>query len=168
VDKFSFLETISQVSATFAGFAAVIVGFASSSTWGDREAIGLIHFLQISLGVVLLALVPGALSTNEATADYAWRASNAVLGLYHLFLILWIFRKTKFRYAHFAMIGGLLISGLAVIGISSSILSLAVAAGAFKSYEVLVFFFGLLWLLGMSLVSFVAIVLGFIRDPEAM
>jgi hypothetical protein len=48
---------------------------------------------------------------------------------------------------------------LAIVGITSAALNLAVSFGALGHLEVFAYLFGLLWLLGMALVHFVALVL---------
>lgn len=162
--EFDLLQTISQVAAGFAGFTAIIVTFRPMTDWGDDEKLNLIHFLQISIGVVLLALMPIALSTHSVFAETTWRISNAAQGIYHLFLIAWILVRTK-RLSAFRELGTFLYFALVCFGIIVALVNLAVALGYCSSYEIIIYLLSLMWLLTMALVNFVAILLDSIKQP---
>ena len=51
------VQTISEVAAALAGFTAVLVAVRRGEHWSKSEVVGLVHFLQLSIGVVLLAVV---------------------------------------------------------------------------------------------------------------
>jgi hypothetical protein len=162
--EFDLLQTISQISAGFAGFTAIIVTFRPMTDWGEDEKLNLIHFLRLSIGVVLLALIPIALSTHQTFSSSLWRFSNGAIGIYHLFLLGWILARAT-RISAFQELGNIVFAILSCIGTSIALVNLAVALGYFGSYEIIIYLFALIWLLTMTLVNFVAILLQSIKQP---
>lgn len=162
--EFDLLQTISQVAAGFAGFTAIIVTFRPMTGWGEDAKLNLIHFLQLSIGVVLLALLPIALSTHATFSTSLWRISNAAQGLYHLFLLDWILVRTE-RISAFRELGKFVYMGLVCFGTAIALVNLAVTIGYFSSYEIIIYLLALIWLLTMALVNFVAILLDSIKQP---
>ena len=108
----------------------------------------------------MLALFPIALSSVASIEPNVWRYSNAVLGTYHFGVLAWILPRRKESTAQIQM-GKLtgLTGILASIGLSSVLLNFAVAIGFFPDLEIFAYLVGLLWLLGMALVNFVAFLL---------
>ncbi len=157
------LQTIAEVTATFAGFTAILVVFRRRVQWSETEIIGLVHFLQISLGVVLLSLAPFMLSSLELSEEMVWRVSNALLGAYHAYLLAWILPRAgeaPSRIARWAR------PFLGTFGVGSTLLNVVVAVGALPRALVFALLFGLLWLLAMALVNFVFILMATVRESD--
>ena len=89
------VQTISEVAAALAGFTAVLVAFRRGEHWSKSEIVGLVHFLQLSIGVVLLALLPLLLGSLEPIASWSWRISNAILGAYHVVVVVWLLMRRQ-------------------------------------------------------------------------
>ncbi len=152
------LQTMAEVAAGFAGFTAILLAVLSRDTSLLALRIGIIHFLQLSLGVVLLALIPSVLASLTDNVDAIWRLSNGIQGVYHLYLLWWILSKKHLSVGHSQMGPGLT-GFLALCGFGIALTNLCVAAGLFSELAAFAFLFGLLWYLGMALVNFVGILL---------
>ena len=149
---------MAEVAAGFAGFTAILLAVFSRETPLQAMRVGIVHFLQLSLGVVLIALLPSVLSSMAYAEDAIWRIANAVQGFYHYYILWWILSRRGTSLGHSKM-GGALTAVLGIIGLSIASLNVCAAAGFFPDLLVFAFLFGLLWYLAMALVNFVYILL---------
>jgi hypothetical protein len=122
--------------------------------------VGLVHFLQISIGVVLLALLPLLLDSLHALREASWRISNAAVGAYHSFLLIWIIRRQDEAPSQIAP---RLRPVLGSVAIGSILLNAWIASGGWPAAGAFGLLFGLIWMLAMALVNFVFILMGTIR-----
>ena len=86
-----YLQTISGIGITVAGFTGLIVALrARSGPLTAVEKYRVRVLLSLALGVVFLALLPGLLSAFDVSAASSWKASSATLSVYSgLFLCWW-------------------------------------------------------------------------------
>jgi len=152
------LQTTAEVAAGLAGFTAILLAVLSRETPLNAIRTGIIHFLQLSLGVVMIALLPSVLASLLDSEYTIWRIANAVQGLYHYYLLWWILSRKKTSLGHLQMGRGLT-NLLALIGFSIATTNISVAVGFLPWAAAFAFLFGLLWYLAMALVNFVAILL---------
>ena len=72
---------------------------------------------------VLLSLLPIFLSSFETSPGVTWRASNGVLGLYHLLLLGWILPRYLRGAAYQADMSPLAVIGPALVGVATIVLN---------------------------------------------
>lgn len=77
MDHQSLLETIAQVGATFAGFAAII-GVFQGEDRGNESAIRVRDVVEASIIVTLLAFVPFLVEGYGASGELVWKISSAL------------------------------------------------------------------------------------------
>ena len=152
------LQTMAEVAAGFAGFTAILLAIFSRDMPLKTMRVGIVHFLQLSLGVVMIALLPSVLAPLIEAEETIWQVANGVQGAYHYYLLWWILSRKQTSVGHSQMGAGLTVA-LAFAGFLVASLNICVALGLFSELLVFAFLFGLQWYLAMALVNFVSILL---------
>lgn len=144
-------HTIAEVSATFLGFAGVIVALRFTRTgqqpvskYTDPFILGI---LVTSMFAILFAFLPDLLFKGLPQTEFEWRVANGLFGLWHASATIPMFtwRRSITEPATLRMS---LISQ-PVVG-----LKLLVAGGLFIEFAYQIYLLGLLWLLMVSIFYF--------------
>jgi hypothetical protein len=91
-----YLETLAQIAIGLTGFTGVIVGFAAQpERWTAMDRARLSLMLDSSIGALLLALLPMALTVLAVPDDLVWRLSSAALLLGSLGVIASFVRQLR-------------------------------------------------------------------------
>lgn len=149
------LKTIAEVAATLAGFIGVVfvLGRRSERPLSSKERSALFHLLFTSVGALFLSL--GQVVALEATRDsvWEWRIANAIAGVYHLIGLLKATAEVR-RGVHglVPVLGHPLKAGSYLI-ITGQFL---VLAGFGTRHAPLLFVVAMIWLLLVSVGSFVS------------
>ena len=150
--NFEAFRTLAEVSTGLTGFVGVILAIRSRTDPLPR--LQLVGFLQNSLAVLLFSLLPEFLVETFSHAIVVMRVLCCVLALYDLGIMINYVRKQRSLLAMSLVQKSITLLSLLVI-----ILKLSVALGFFLGYAGNVFYFALLWHLGIAIYIFSQIVL---------
>lgn len=149
------LRSLAEIAVALAGFTGIVValeGRSSPLLAGDRRA-RLRELLLASLGVVFFAFLPTLLAGATGDQGSAWRASQLVLAVYHLLLMVIFFRSTGIR--AFARSEWLALPpATAVVA-----LQLTTGLGFFPEQLEVAYLLALLWFLFIAGLNFVLLLL---------
>jgi hypothetical protein len=120
---------------------------------------GIRFLLAFSLSVVFFAFVPLLV---EAAGAPVWRISNGLFGVHHLALLVWVSDRSIRNIDDLLVPMWLFLVPVAV-GLVSIALMLLVAAGFLQSLSVFAYLAGLVWLLALATMMFVALLSEFRR-----
>ena len=143
------LHTIAEVGIAIAGFAGIVAAIDRRATSLASGAHGpLAVLLGSSLGAVLFAFVPEWIDAAAASPAAVWQTSNGLFGVYRLAYVAAIFasiRQAEVEAERWRLLPfGALLGGLHLVA----------AVGFLGSFAYFIYFTGLLWGLGMALLSF--------------
>jgi hypothetical protein len=150
--NFEAFRTLSEVATGLTGFVGVILAIRCRTEPLPR--LQLVGFLQNSLAVLIFSLLPEFLINTFGHAILVMRVLCCVVALYHLGIMINYVRKQKDLLAMTLVQKAITLLSLPVI-----ILTLSVASGFFLGYAVNVFYFALLWHLGVGIYIFSQILL---------
>ena len=146
-----------QIAAALSGFIGVafVFGERSQGRLSIHDSSAVFHFMFAGLGALFLCLMTAVLLVCYADNEsIAWRLANTLGGLMHLLGASRLALETKrgqtgFRSAWIA----------SSIGWAAGIVSLLGAAGYLISIENLIFFVATLWTLGVTVISFISLIM---------
>lgn len=143
------LHAIAEIAIAIAGFAGIVAAIDRRSaipTTGAHNS--LTTLLGSSLGVALFAFVPEWIASARLSPELVWQASNGLFGIYRLtyvsMIVLSARRAGRERPFRFPL----------PIGTLLGIMHLAASAGALPDFHYFLYLTGLLWGIGVSLLSF--------------
>ncbi len=149
------LRTIAEVAIAVAGFSGVVVvlGHRNKREWTFVDTISIAMLLFASLGVVLFAFVPLLIAEVGVPV---WRISNGLLGVGHLFFLTWAINRMRGRLDQL-LIPMWMFYLVTAVGLTSITLNALVAAGLLQSLASFAYLGGLVWLLAIAVMCFVAL-----------
>ncbi|MBI2802023.1 MAG: hypothetical protein HYX63_17375 [Gammaproteobacteria bacterium] len=152
------LLAYAQIAATLTGFIGVVfvLGERSDGRLSAKESSAIFHLLYSALGALFLSLVAVLLLVALATNEHlAWRLANALSGVVH--------SAGAGRLALDARQGqaGFNRASLPAMSIGFTVMTanFVIAAGYQATVEAPVFMFATLWALGITVISFVALLM---------
>ncbi|HVN89671.1 MAG TPA: hypothetical protein VMT61_07650 [Candidatus Binataceae bacterium] len=149
------LLTFAQVAATLTGFIGVVfvLGERQRGTLDTHEAQAVFHLLFSALSALFSSLLAGILLAYYASDQHtAWRIANALVGAIHFFGA----GRLAFE-ARRNMDGIPRASLMVALGMTVAGLGFAAADGYFVHEVALLFMLSTLWLLGVTVISFVSL-----------
>jgi len=152
------LLTMGEVACTLIGFVGVVMylGDRDNDGLSNKDRDGLFHLLYGAIGALLASFF--MVAVQEATSDSptSWRVGCAVMAIYSLIGIL-MAASAGAKNEHSDT--GINTFYLPPITISIILVNIAAAAGMTGVYSSLIFVFGVIWLLIISLVYFIPFIL---------
>lgn len=152
------LLAYAQIAATLTGFIGVVfvLGERADGRLSTNEASAVFHLLFSALSALFISLLAGlllvVLETNE---DLAWRIANGLSGIVHLVGASRAALETRHGTSGFDRAS---IPTLA-IGFTVATANFVIAAGYHANLEAPVFMVATLWTLGVTVISFVALLM---------
>ena len=146
---FDALRTIADISVALAGFIGIILVLQHRDA--AFMSLGMTTIFGASLGAMMFSLLPNLLF-GLLTTEMMWQALCGMFGLYHLYLILQHQLKQRSIRANTPTQLAITLLSIPVVG-----LKLAVGLGFLLAYAYQIYYFGLLWLVGISAYLFAMI-----------
>jgi len=148
------LLAYAQVAATLTGFIGVIFIFGERShRLGKGQSSALFHFMYASLSALFLSLFAAVLLVYSASEKHiAWQICNGLSGLIHL---IGGGRLAVEASRHRTEV--LRSSAASATGLGTAVVSFLAAAGYLTRVEALIFMLATLWTLGITVISFVSL-----------
>ena len=75
---------IAEVSAAFAGFSGIIAALGNTSAWTEMELYRFQNLLGVSIGAVVLSLLPLLISAYGANDTWVWRIACSSVAIFAL------------------------------------------------------------------------------------
>lgn len=149
------LLVFAQVAATFTGFIGVVfvLGERQRGALDVHEAQAVFHLLFSALSALFISLLTAILLVYYAGNQHvAWRVGNALSGSIHLV------GAGRLALEQRRNLGGMRSASLAIsLGLTVAAISFAAAGGYFIRVDALIFALATLWLLGVTVISFVSL-----------
>jgi hypothetical protein len=156
------LLAYAEVAATLTGFIGVVFVFGERShRLGGEQYSALFHLMYSSLSALFLSLFATLMLVHFAADEHlAWRICNALSGIIHLIgggrlALETRAQKTEVRSSAIA----------STIGLGTAAVSLMAAAGYLARQEALIFMLATLWVLGVTVISFVSLLVSASKEP---
>lgn len=163
MDELGSFETLAQIALGIAGFSGVVVAVSDRPANEERsDSLRILSLLLVSLGALVLALLPSGLALADVSRAWTWRVGSAACVVGSLAWAVYFPRRMR------QLPRGVLFPApiLAVVGVLS-VLNLGVqllnSAGLFPRAAASVYYFGIVWALLFSAAVFANVVF---RRPE--
>jgi hypothetical protein len=163
MSSFNAFQTFAEVSATLVGLIAVIVVLRGRSerAWSVSERYGAIHVLLPGLMALLSSLVPIILFTSYGETVTVWRVAHFISALIHLIGPITFWTRPKANRAFFDTVTA---APLGIVSILIIATNFAIAAGYLVDHATIVYFFGLFWMIIVSIFTFGSMLLASSQD----
>lgn len=158
MDELSAFETLAQIALGIGGFSGVVVAVSDRSADQPRaDALRILSLLVVSLGALVLALLPSGLALADVPPSFIWRAGSTVAVVGVLAWGAYFPRRMRVLPR-----GVLFPTPVWVAVASSSVLNLVAqllnASGLFPRAAASIYYFDIVWALLFSAAVFVNVV----------
>jgi hypothetical protein len=152
----SILLSIAEISVAFAGFSGVVAVFGrrSSGKWRRGDILRFWQMIEVSLSMLIFALLPFIFHHTGMTAQRTWPACSAILALIlslQMCRALWRTISAKRTDPSISILFSLLFQGISLVVV---ILQIANVMGIMFHQELAPYLIGVFWLLCLACVLF--------------
>jgi hypothetical protein len=163
VDQLGSFEALAQIALGIAGFSGVVVAVSDRPVQHERsDSVRILSLLTLSLGGLVLALLPSGLALAEVSRAAIWRGGSAAAVLGWLAWALYFPRRIRQLPRGVMFPAPILATSGAghLVNFGAQVLN---SAGLFPSLAASIYYFGIVWVLLFSAAIFANVVF---RRPE--
>jgi hypothetical protein len=158
VDELGSFETLAQIALGIGGFSGVVVAVSDRPAHQERsDSLRILSLLGVSLGALVLALLPSGLALAEVPRASIWRVGSAMATVGSLAWASYFPRRMRLLPKDVLFPTPILASVgvLSLLNLGAQMLN---SAGLFPGAAPSVYYFGIVWALLFSAAIFVNVV----------
>ena len=158
MDELSPFETLAQIALGIAGFSGVVIAVSDRPTHHTRpDFLRILSLLVLSLGALMLALIPSGLALAQVPRESIWRIGSSAAVLASLAWASYFPSRLR-REARSVLFPTSILLPATVLGVLNLAFQVLNAAGIFAGVAASVYYFGIVWLLLYSAAIFANVV----------
>lgn len=158
MDKLAPFETLAQIALGIAGFSGVVVAVAQRPTQSPRsDSLRILSLLVVSLGSLMLALLPSGLALAGVRRALIWRIGSGAAVLFWLAWTSYFPRRIR-QQPQGVQFPAPVLALLILLSFVNFVVQALNAAGLFRKLAASVYYFGIVWSILLSAAIFANIV----------
>jgi hypothetical protein len=163
VDELGSFETLAQIALGIAGFSGVVVAVSDRPADQERsDSLRILSLLVVSLGALVLALLPSGLALADVPRAWIWRSGSAAAVVATSAWAAYFPRRMG-RLPRGVLFPTPILASLSVLSVVNLGAQLLNSAGLFPGTAASIYYFGIVWALLFSAAIFANVVF---RRPE--